>query len=338
MKRSELLGLARRFLAIPTAPYHEHAVRAAVEADCRAMGLAPQRDRAGNVLVKRGRRRGAPLVLVAHMDHPGFAVVGPRRLEFLGNVPREMFVGSRVRVGTTVARITRVVAERPAVRELEVDRAVRGELGMWALPPVTFRAGKLHGPSVDDVLGTVVLLATLREAGGPVWCVFTRAEEVGFHGAIELARAGVLPTGALVVSVEMSRERPWARIGQGPVVRVGDRRWVFDAEATAFLMESARAAGVTAQRALMDGGTCEATAFAAWGCRVGGVCLPLGHYHNIGPGARPRAEYLSVADLEGLVRLLASATARWADQRRGRSDLKRWVMSVRRAAPRRLKG
>jgi endoglucanase len=337
MKRSELVGLARRFLAIPTAPYHEHEVRAAVEAECRALGLAPQRDGAGNVLVKRGRGRGAPLVLVAHMDHPGFAVVGPRRLEFFGNVPPEMFVGSRVRVGTTRARITRVVSERPAVREVEVDRPVRGEFGMWDLPPVAVRAGRLHAPGIDDVLGTVVLVATLREAGGPVWCVFTRAEEVGFHGAIELARAAVIPDGALVVSVEMSRQRSWARIGQGPVVRVGDRRWIFDSAAVSFLMESARAAGVTAQRALMDGGTCEATAFAAWGYRVGGVCLPLGHYHNIGPASRPRAEYVSVADLEGLVKLLASATTQWAERRQGRSDLKRWVLGVRRAAPRRLK-
>ncbi len=200
------------------------------------------------------------------------------------------------------------------------------------------RAGKLHAPAIDDVLGTVVLLATLREARRPVWCVFTRAEEVGFHGAIEVARSGLIPTGAFVVSVEMSRERPWARIGQGPVVRVGDRMWTFDADGVLFLMEAAKTAGVAAQRALMDGGTCEATALAAWGYRVGGVCLPLGNYHNIGPSQRPRAEFVSVADLEGLVKLTTAAVDRWPEFGRTRAGLKRWVMRVRRAAPRKLTG
>src|SRR5262245_47328314 len=97
MDRTELLKLARGVLTIPTAPYHEHGVRAFVEEYCREMGLKPLRDRVGNVIVKTGNGR-VPLVFVAHMDHPGFEIIGRNRAEFLGSAPREMFVGSRVKV------------------------------------------------------------------------------------------------------------------------------------------------------------------------------------------------------------------------------------------------
>ena len=58
----------------------------------------------------------------------------------------------------------------------------------------------------------------------------------------------------------------------------------------------------------MDGGSCEATAFCAYGYRASGVALPLGNYHNqalradgsktIGP------EHVVVDDFLGEVRLL----------------------------------
>ena len=72
--------------------------------------------------------------------------------------------------------------------------------------------------------------------------------------------------------------------------------------------------------------------------RVGGLCLPLGNYHNIGPGLKPRAEYVSVADLEALVKLTVAAAARWREFGRTGPDLKRRVVALGRAAPRKLKG
>ncbi len=338
MTRTELLSLAHRILSIPTAPYHEHGVRAAVEEYCRGLGLQPVRDRAGNVIVKHPGK-GAPLVFVAHMDHPGFEVVGQNRVEFLGSAAREMFVGSRVRIGDGAVRIKRIIREKPHARLLEVTGPLAGEFGMWDVSGPTVRAGKLHAPGIDDVLSVVVALATAAQVRrGPVWFVFTRAEEVGFHGAIKVAEAGLIPRDALVVSLEMSRERPWARQGQGPVVRIGDRMSTFDSHAALFFMATAKAAGLPVQRALMDGGSCEATAFAAFGYRVGGLCLPLGNYHNIGPGLKPRAEYVSVADLEALVKLTVAAAARWREFGRTGPDLKRRVVALGRAAPRKLKG
>src|SRR5664279_1776617 len=107
MERRELLDLAERVLRLPTAPYHEQHVKAFVVDFCRELpGLCVEEDRVGNVIVKY-QPAGAsmpvsgrpPLVFVAHMDHPGFEMLGGNRAEFLGGVPKEMFargVGIRV--------------------------------------------------------------------------------------------------------------------------------------------------------------------------------------------------------------------------------------------------
>jgi endoglucanase len=167
--------------------------------------------------------------------------------------------------------------------------------------------------------------------------LFTRAEEVGFHGAVEVARAGKIPRRSLVVSMEMSRERPWARIGNGPVVRVGDRMTIFDPMATYFFCEVARRSAIRAQRCLMDGGSTEATAFGGLGYRVGGLCLPLGNYHNIGANRKIRAEFVSVADLEGLLELTVAAAREWRNFEAMDGLLRQRIGRIRADAPRELK-
>ncbi len=153
-------------LRLPTAPYHEHAVRDFVIRYCRELGVRVETDRVGNLIVKyqgswagrvksrsaptRSRETRAPLVFVAHMDHPGFEMLDGKRAEFLGGVPKEMLAkGGRVRVYTSPD----VVGQRPSavkatirrfdgsgwpkrkIVELTVDGAVRrGDLGMWDVP------------------------------------------------------------------------------------------------------------------------------------------------------------------------------------------------------------
>ena len=344
-----LLKLAKRLLTQPTAPYHEHAVRQVVIEYCRGLGLRVERDRVGNVLVKY--RRGTtkpPLVFMAHMDHPGFEALGGNRAEFLGGVPKEWFAGAPVRfyTGERIVRgkVRRVLPGWPKRKLVELDIVLaKGDFGQWDLPAFRVRAGKLHATAIDDVLSVAVVLATLteikrRRLNTHVWGAFTRAEEVGFHGAIEVARAGKIPREALVVSMEMSRERPWARIGDGPIVRVGDRMTIFDPAATYFFEEVARRSAIRAQRCLMDGGSTEATAFGGLGYRVGGLCLPLGNYHNIGPNRKVRAEFVSVGDLNGLLQLTVAAARDWRDAEKICGSLRQRIERIRAAVPRQLKG
>jgi endoglucanase len=101
-------------------------------------------------------------------------------------------------------------------------------------------------------------------------------------------------------------------MGKGVILRVGDKASIFDSEATRFLAECAAAlakkpSAFTWQRALMSGGTCEATAYQEYGYQVAAVCVALGNYHNCGPRHRIAAEYVSLNDAVGMVELLAHA-------------------------------
>jgi putative aminopeptidase FrvX len=370
MERRELLELAERVLRLPTAPYHEQHVRAFVIDFCRELpGLRVEEDRVGNVIVKYQRSQAGtpvppsarpPLVFVAHMDHPGFEMLGGNRAEFLGGVPKEMFArGVGVRVyganGVQSAKLARFNSTAWPKRKLvtlnlepgTMNRLRRGDFGMWDVPAFRVTGNQLQATAIDDVLGTVVMLATLVELTRQqprthVWCAFTRAEEVGFQGAMAVIRSKKIPKTALVVSIEMSKERPWARIGNGPIVRVGDRSTTFDSTATAFLLRAAercreREPAFRAQRCLMDGGSCEATAFAGFGYHTGGLCLPLGNYHNIGRNLRPRAEYVNVNDLEQLLKLTIAATGEWPGFGSTGGALKRRLLKISQGARRRLK-
>ena len=381
MERRELLKLAERVLRLPTAPYHEHAVREFVVEYCRELGVRVEMDRAGNVLAKHQQPRPlgkarSPLVFVAHMDHPGFEMLGGNRAEFLGGVPKEMFergISVRFHSGVECGDLSPLCGKRRScdesrhsiiagqIQSFEKQRWPKrkivklrfkprtvnlepGTLGMWDLTSFRVAGDRLHAAAIDDVLGSVVMLATLTEVSRrrmrtDLWCAFTRAEEVGFQGALALIRARKIPKNAVVISIEMSRERPWARIGNGPVVRVGDRLTIFDPRTTAFLLRAAencrkRGPQFRTQRCLMDGGSCEATAFAGFGYRTGGLCLPLGNYHNIGKGMRPRAEYVSIRDLEQLVKLTVSAAGQWRSRSAADAAFRKRLLALAQNAPR----
>jgi endoglucanase len=143
---------------------------------------------------------------------------------------------------------------------------------------------------------------------GVVYGVFTRAEEVGLVGAALVAADGRLPRETIVISLECSRALPGAEIGAGPVIRVGDRSGAFHPDGEAVLLAGrALLVDTPIQRQLMSGGTCEATAFVRAGYRATGVALPLGNYHNVGPGNTIEPEIIDARDYLGEIQLLTAA-------------------------------
>ena len=316
MHKEKLLEIAGEILKEPTAPFHEAQVRAAIVSlleSCAHVRL--RQDDFGNLIAhyqhqpETGTASAAPCyAFCAHMDHPGWvrpddpaALADPGRhgteqsdaeraavdgMLFFGGVPSELAAANRARV-----------------RDF-------GQFAMWDLPAYEFRDDRIYSRAIDDLMGCVAVVATLlelEEAGAACECygLFTRAEEVGFVGAIEMARGGWLrEAGVTVVSLETSSERPPARMGAGPIIRVGDRTSIFDAAVTAELLQAADEAKITHQRCLMSGGTCEATAFQLYGVRCGALCVALGNYHNIGPeGKTIEPEFVSQPDVAGLVAL-----------------------------------
>jgi len=322
--------LARRLMQHPAAPYHEHAVRAEVERICAEHGLPFERDQFGNVLVRWRTAAGQrPLVLAAHLDHPGFEII--RAISptvwlagFRGGVAEDYFrAGLPVRLmpGEAPAKLSsrkgkagtfELQTKHPADKDACAPR-----FAVWELEDFSLRRGQIHGRACDDLIGVAAVLATIielkrKQARAHVLGVISRAEEVGFHGALACAASGKLPNNSLVISLETSRELPGVKMGQGVILRTGDRTSIFDPEATRFLAEvasalTAKRKGFQFQRGLMSGGTCEGTAYQELGFQTAAVCVALGNYHNCAPGNRVAAEYVSVSDACEMVQLLVAA-------------------------------
>jgi len=352
MTPQSFCSLARRLMKHPTAPYHEHAVRDEAEKICLEHNLPLERDPFGNLLVRwrpdPGRR---PLVLAAHLDHPGFEIlkqVSPRRwlARFRGGVGDSYFRrGIRLRLmpGRHSAILGRRNNRTERLFELSAATAPKTAptFAVWDLADFRNDSGHIRGRACDDLIGVAAILATLIDlrrsrAARNVVGVLSRAEEVGFHGALALAASRALPKDSFVISLETSRELPGVKMGNGVVLRVGDRASIFDPEATRFLAEVAAdlkdKTGFRFQRALMSGGTCEATAYQEFGFCCAAVCIALGNYHNCAADNRIRAEYVSVADACSMVELLTTAAEQMPNWQRLVSRLPQRLHRFLRAA------
>lgn len=326
-----LEDLLRDVVSIPTASYLEWGVREYIRGFAERVGLEYAEDVFGNAYVRhqRGRAR-RPLVLGAHMDHPGFVVSEVQghvaELEFRGGLGAQFGAGERLRLfsaGTLeVAGRARVIDVREANGRIAGARAevqagvdvAAGDLALWDVSAFELRGTLVRARQCDDLAGCAAILGVLERVArartpGTLIGLFTRAEEVGLRGASAAARARLLPEDALVVAVETSSMAGGrAEQGAGPIIRVGDALHVFSPAMTQWMTATAQelaalGEGFRYQRKLMDGGVTEATAYDLYGYETGAACIALGNYHNAGPRSRVAPETVDLGDLKGLVRL-----------------------------------
>jgi endoglucanase len=325
----------KQVLSLPTAAYREDAVYDYLRAQCRTLpGVKLKTDRYGNLLAHyRHKPRGLrPVAFVAHMDHPGFVALEMTdrrtlRAAFRGGVREEYFPGAKVAflredtwIKGRVLEPTRVSQPTaPGRPPIPTEALVRVQapvepdaIGMWDLPAPTLKGDRVIARACDDLAGVAAMLALLqrlarRKAAAETYCLFTRAEEVGFVGASGAIRARTLPKRAAVASIETSSALVNAPIGGGPILRVGDRAVLYTRAVDTFCARVAddlakRRKKFTYQRKLMDGGMCEAAAFGAHGYDVIGICLALGNYHNMNTERQKiDSEWVSLADWQGMV-------------------------------------
>lgn len=301
-------------------------------------------------------------VFVAHMDHPGFHGVKwitPEKLkiQWHGGSPIEHLEGASVWIGDhqgfsnlhgKLTQVKMMEKGRPAIEQAEVvfqnaepslhypdAQQIFG--GFKFRAPIWEEQGRLYTKAADDLIGVFAIAQQAIELWGSTkkkkeraqfLGLLTRAEEVGFIGAIDHFKLGWL-TGSrrpiLVVSLETSRALPGAEFGKGPIVRLGDRATVFDAGALQILTDLAQKhLPGKHQRRIMDGGSCEATAATAFGLRSIGISIPLGNYHNqcfeggpdsTGPNG-PAPEFVELSDIQGmqvLCQALLTSGLPWQD-------------------------
>lgn len=323
------------------------------------------------------------LYITAHLDHPAFVVervVGPGTLEcsFRGGVMDPYFEQARVEVWAAtpgrgqpgVLATGRLLEKRKAepfplcLIELESgpdDDGVRsadapdrageicpGDIARWALPEASLADDIVRTHACDDLAAVAAALATferLRDEprASHVRLLFTRAEEIGFVGAIAACKLGTIQRGARVIALENSPSFAESPIGAGPIVRVGDRVSTFSPALTGAVAKVAEglaqrrgaggaagsggaSAGFRWQRKLMPGGACEASAYQAYGYESTCVCLPLGNYHNMADldrvqageaeavrSARVGPEYIAASDYLGMIDLLEACATELAE-------------------------
>jgi endoglucanase len=328
--------------SLPTAAGREDRVVAWISRWVAARrDLRLRRDPHGNLLVEQTRSgpKGIDRVwFQAHLDHPAFVVrsIDGRELEleFRGGVHDQYFVGAALEVidGRDRSFSARITALDAAAKPFKLVRAklakaatslAIGDIARWKLPKPAIVKGHVRTHACDDLAAVAAALAafdrvrTLPECGH-VGLFFTLAEEIGFVGTIGAARSGSVGAKDRIVCLENSRSFAESPIGGGAIVRVGDRRSVFSPELTnrigdVVLAHQKKHPDFVFQRKLMAGGSCEATAFAAYGFRSTCLCLPLGNYHNMvdidgvlagRTKAKVGPEFVAVSDFHGLVAML----------------------------------
>ena len=320
----------------------------------RRRNVALCTDRFGNLELRRRRSRSTkPIYFIAHMDHPAFVVrkiISPNEVkaEFRGGVHGEFFNGSNVMLHHDDKPPRRGVVQCTAkgpTRDPQGEKIVSvrfgapaeagpGDVLTWDTGRQHIRTGLLHTLSADNLAGVAAAISAFDEihkskaARRPdVRVLLTRCEEIGLVGATAVCQTALLPKRARLIVLENSRSFPESPIGGGPIVRIGDRLSTFDPDLTRSLCGIAQGIeqcdpAFNWQRKLMVGGSCEATAFCAFGYTTGCVCLPLGNYHNMDPfKKRIAAEYISLNDYRGLVRLLI-AVGRGMDKPKSTPSLK----------------
>jgi endoglucanase len=345
--------LLEDILSQPTAPFRERHVIRVLLREFAAAGVPCFQDPIGNIVVGAATpaevrkllaiKTSEPVrIFIAHLDHPGFHGTrwrGDTELEIKwhGGSPLTFLDGANCWLADLENELGRGQLAEPKMltsgRALEsavlrVDASLRAKnpdaTGLFG--GLSFRApwwrqdGLIYTQAADDLVGSFAIASLaldLREKRkkAPFLGLLTRAEEVGFIGAIghfELGWYDRAKRPVLCVSLETSRALPGAEIGKGPVVRLGDRYTVFDSGALRVFTELAESVlPERHQRRVMDGGTCEATAATVYGFPCVGISVPLGNYHNQsfegGPDSRgangPAPEFVHQDDVTGLLEL-----------------------------------
>ncbi len=327
-------------VSTPTTSFHEHGVMKVISAECEKYGFTLKPDQFGNLLLHY--RKGQPktsFAFVSHMDHPGLEIEnaidgkpGLYKAAFLGGLPmpKPWFAGETPMVmhggGPPVkATVIDYASEADGVKLTVKSSAElnKGMFGVLDLPDYERSGDNAVTRAADDLAGCATILYAFEQVAklhleADMYCLFTRAEEVGLVGATLAAQHKLLPEHTIVVSVETSRSLPGATIGDGPAIRVGDRRSTFTNAAERYLRDArdrlqSRTPAVKIQRQLMSGGTCEATSFQAFGYQTTGLAIPLGNYHNVSPENTPAPEYISLSDVQSCIEIIIEVVSKSSD-------------------------
>jgi len=320
--------LLEAVLSLPTMSFHETAVSTFVRWYATGLELDVSEDDVGNLLVKYRGGGSKSVTFTAHMDHPGFEVVSAKgktgSVALWGKVDPKVFSGSNVLIQTDLAetggRIGKMLPRKHLGRNTfsirAEDRIKKGDFGYYDLAGVKFSGDRISARAADNLISVTAILELMTELVAKklkvnITALFTRCEEAGFLGAFAAMDSGIIPKKDPLIVLECSSAAGGnCKIGDGPVVRAGDLQSTYDPSIDVWMSGIAsdlkkKKKAFKYQRALLQGGRCEACVYVAEGYLTGGIALPLGNYHNHGRSGYAM-EYVSMRDYEGMIELMSA--------------------------------
>ena len=276
----------------------EGPVREIVARELRAQGLEVSTDGLGSVIgVLHGSPGGPRIMLAAHMDEVGAMVrfvtpEGMVKFQLLGGWLDQALVDQRWTILTRQGPVTAISGlrsvhitpaedrSRVTARDdvfLDVGARSKDEaeaLGIRAGDPIVpatafteLAEGRYTGKAMDDRVGCVMLLETLRrlkEQGSKtpntLYFVGTVQEEVGLRGAHTAALA-VKPDLGISLEAGIAADHPggradWAqeRLGAGPVIYLADAAMLVNLRLRDFFERVAAEANIPLQTEVTTGG------------------------------------------------------------------------------------
>ncbi|MHC4211283.1 MAG: M20/M25/M40 family metallo-hydrolase, partial [Planctomycetota bacterium] len=223
----------------------------------RRRNVRMRRDATGNLVITRtGKPPVHPVFITAHIDHPAFVVrkvIDDRslELEFRGGVFDPYFESAAIEVFDADGNAHRAVITKLDTKAKALKRVIArlsraapvaaGDIARWAFKgrgrKPTIHQGRLYAPACDDLAGVAAALSAFdvlrnRRDGASFGVLLTRAEEIGFIGAIAACKNHTITKRARFLCLENSRSFAESPIGDGPILRVGDRLSVFSPQLT----------------------------------------------------------------------------------------------------------
>jgi putative aminopeptidase FrvX len=306
----------------------EGPVRDILKRAFQAAGLEISYDGLGSIIgTLRGPASGPRILLAAHMDEVGAVVryitpEGMVKFQLLGGWLDQALVDQRWTIQTAKGPVLAISGlksvhvtppeERTSVtsrNDVFLDVGAKSKeqaeaLGIRPGDPIapassfaTLAAGRYVGKALDDRVGCVVLLETLRrikEQGihtpNTIYFVGTVQEEIGARGA-HTAAALVKPTLGLSLEAGIAADHPGGRadyaqeeLGAGPVIYLADNGMLVNVKLRGFLFHVGEENHIPLQTEVTNGGFEDSRELQAYGTGVPAANIAVAtrylHSHN----------------------------------------------------------
>lgn len=297
-------ALIKKLVEITSPSGYESRIRAAVREEVEPFADEVRVDALGNLIVRKGQRgaNGMRIMLAAHIDEIGVIVThvdadGFVRFTTLGGVRPHTCVGGRVRFLNGLSGVISMeplddLSRVPTFEQLYIDLGLTsnqnapvkvGDVAAFDRPFLDL-GDRLVAKSMDDRIGAVVLIETLRQLKDTpheVYFVFSAQEEVGVRGATAAA-FGVDPDLGLAVDVtgtgdtpRRSKVRMQVSLGKGPAIKVRDGGMLADSRVIDWMVRTAEQQGLPYQLEILEGGSTDARAMQLTRAGVPAGCLSI---------------------------------------------------------------